>query len=154
MLNLRNVALQGLGFKLTPIALAVQGLIDELQEEERQQQYGGRGRRGRAQVTQRQAAEQRRPAPRDELTYEEVAARWELLDMQLAAQVRPAALPAPVLASPAAAATHVQAPPAAPAPDTSAQLQREAEQLAAAELLRAQLERDEAVALILLLSEA
>lgn len=45
-LNALQVALQGL-FPLTPIAAAVQGLIEQIQEEQRQQQVAGqRGRPG------------------------------------------------------------------------------------------------------------
>ena len=95
-LNSRALALQG--FLLTPIAMAVQGLIAVLAlEDEKQSQVYGRGRQKSAP----------RSKPQDELTREEVEAQWDLLETRLRAQVKDpavdgavAALPDPVEVAP------------------------------------------------------
>jgi len=74
-LNPRALALQG--FLLTPIAMAVQGLISVLIEEEKSRVYG----RGKA----KSINPLRRP---DSLTREEVEAQWDLLETRLRAQAK------------------------------------------------------------------
>ena len=66
-----NVALQGL-FPLSPIAVAVQGLIEQVLQEQKVNGSGG------AKPVQPQAA-------KDQLTVEEVIAQWELLEARLRA---------------------------------------------------------------------
>lgn len=87
MLNLLSVALQGFapGFKLSPIAIAVQGLITQLQEERRDDVRGGRGPARSA--TDLDPMHPPRQA-RDDVSVEEVLAKWELLELQLDAQRR------------------------------------------------------------------
>lgn len=146
MLDPRLIALQGLGVPLTPIAIAVQGLIAQLQEEaaQRLEYQGGGGRRSSRPVDARPAQIQ----ARRELTEDEVRAQWELLELRQRNQAERTATAAP------STATAVPAPPplaiATPAPT--------AEQLAlAATLVRkpkpvAQ-QSDDELALLLLLSE-
>lgn len=69
-LNSRALALQG--FLLTPIAMAVQGLIAVLIEEEKSRVYG----KGKARA-------QPRIHKSDSLTREEVEASWDLLETRL-----------------------------------------------------------------------
>lgn len=80
-LNALLVALQGFapGFALSPVAIAVQGLIELLQEERRSQVYGS-GRLARS------PHQPRRRRPDDGLTPELVQAQWELLEARLRAQ--------------------------------------------------------------------
>lgn len=68
-LSARLIALQG--FQLTPIALAIQGLIDQILKEKQEQVYG-KGR-GRPQPRRKQAG----------LTREEVERSWDLLETRL-----------------------------------------------------------------------
>lgn len=76
-----RIALQGLGFPLSPIAMAVQGFIAELQEEAQRLEYHGGGGRQRGASAyrgrQEEAAPERRP-----LGEAEVRAQWELLELR------------------------------------------------------------------------
>lgn len=78
MLDPRLIALQGLGVPLTPIAIAVQGLIAQIQEEARRDEYHGGG--GRRSALAPSPAAQRLAAR--ELTEAEVRAQWELLELR------------------------------------------------------------------------
>ncbi len=85
-LNARAIALQGLGFALHPIALAVQGLIDWLMEEAKSNQVYGRGRGrgwgwGRGQHTQSRPTTPKAKRPEGP-SYEDVQKSWELLEMR------------------------------------------------------------------------
>ena len=111
MLSALSIALQGLGFRLSPIALAVQGLIEQLEEEERLERAGGakRGAGGRSAI----ASPRPRPAPLGPRVerHEDLQAyrdHWAFIEEVRAAQ---AARPAP-----AAVVTPRAAPPAPPAP--------------------------------------
>jgi hypothetical protein len=88
-------------FAFSPIAYAIQALIEELQAE---RVNGGGGRR-----PPRQAQARRSDPLRHELTREEVEAQWELLEARLRAQRDRQAPTAPAAAPTAPAA------PAAPA---------------------------------------
>ena len=88
-LNARALALQG--FLLTPIAMAVQGLIAVLVEVEEKNQVYGRGRKKSAPRAKRL----------DDLTREEIEAQWDLLETRLRAQAKDPATVANV-----AVATH------------------------------------------------
>lgn len=81
----RSIALQG--FALTPIAMAVQGLIAVLIEEEKSRVYG----KGKA----RPVKSTSKP---DDLTREEVEAQWDLLETRLRAQAKDPAVDGSVAA--------------------------------------------------------
>ena len=83
-LNSLLVALQGFapGFALSPIALAVQGLIELLQEEQRQ--VYGSGKKGRGIQAPRRHVEH--TPQRDALTEDLVRQQWDLLETRLRVQ--------------------------------------------------------------------
>lgn len=112
MLDPRLVALQGLGVPLSPIALAVHGLIELIQEEaEREDSIGGGRRRGgRLAWLFGGPAQAKRSQPGKvgaDVSEAEVRAQWELLEARQAAQrpkelPREVVLPAKVYVGPAA----------------------------------------------------
>ena len=122
-----RIALQGLGFGLTPIALAVQGLLALLEEEAKGGVVGGGGRRMPALAAAPSSVE-RAPAPAG-VSYDEVAAQWAWLESRLRLQkgqgVAGGPVPAPKpVADPVPAVAQVsqvsQVPEEAPALSTSA----------------------------------
>jgi hypothetical protein len=68
-LNQFDVALQGL-YSLTPIAVAVQGLIEQIKADA--ERYNGSGRQATAKA-----------APKDDVTVDEVIRQWEILEARL-----------------------------------------------------------------------
>lgn len=83
-LSARSIALQG--FALSPIAIAVQGLIDSYKEED--SPFFGMGKPvGRAKSWH---YKQKLYARTDDLTVEEVQAQWELLELRLKNRQEPA----------------------------------------------------------------
>jgi hypothetical protein len=78
MLSTSSIALQGL-FPLSPIAAAVQGLIEQIREEqEALSRPGGGGKRGRA--TSRAPMAARRPQAQDEDLLRQVREKWEYIE--------------------------------------------------------------------------
>jgi hypothetical protein len=99
VLDPRLVALQGLGFALSPIALAVQGLIEELQNANSQTVGGGGRRSGRLAWLFGATASSARQQPGKvgaDVTEAEVRAQWELLEARQAALAKPPAAKAEV----------------------------------------------------------
>jgi hypothetical protein len=101
VLDPRLIALQGLGFTLTPIAIAVQGLIEQIQEEARDDDTTGGGRRrgGRLAWLFGAPAVRTRQQPGKvgaDVTEAEVRAQWELLEARQAAQAKKPAAKAEV----------------------------------------------------------
>jgi hypothetical protein len=152
VLDPRLLALQGLGVPLSPIAAAVQGLIEQIQEEARKREEEVRGN-GRRSKTAENGWNRRES---DALTEETVRAQWDLLEARLQAQARPDTAPAPTQqAEPAPAAKKQPDPPAAPAAD-DLQAELLADLLAAQQAqldAAAALEDDEDLALAALLAQ-
>lgn len=145
MLDHRLIALQGLLVPLSPIAIAVQGLIAEIQEEaRRREEYRGGGRRrvdGEHKL--------RRHRGRDELSEAEVRAQWELLELRRRLQAEDAAAAERVATPPEPARARSQARPLASAAPALAPAPTE---VATAGSTTAP--DDDNLALLLLLSEA
>lgn len=112
MLDPRLVALQGLGFPLSPIAIAVQGLIEQIQEEARDDDTIGGGRRRGSRLAWLFGGPASKPKAQPgkvgaDVSEAEVRAQWELLEARQAAQQpkgqpRDVVLPAKVYVGPAA----------------------------------------------------
>jgi len=158
VLNLRAIALQGFGFKLSPISLAVQGLIAWLEEEQRQQQVYGSGK-GRGPYQARK--EFQAPALRQQLSTEEVRAAWDFVELRLRQQQddkrRAAAARRPIVtpSTPAPAASAAQAAALARTdPPASAGLPLPAERMAERQEYRAQAGEDDASILAIILAAA
>lgn len=113
MLNLLSIALQGFapGFKLSPIAIAVQGLIEQIQEEQRREDVRGSGK---ARTTAKPPADTllRTRADADADLEALVRSQWELLEARRQAQQADAA---------PAITRESGNPPAAPAPAITAE---------------------------------
>lgn len=150
-LDLLRVALQGLAplpFPLSPLAMAVQGLLEELQEE-RRDDVRGSGRRRPGPARRVEPARRRRD---EGLTEDLVRQQWELLEIRRAAprqaaeappaapSVAPASLDPPKAGENAGAVGQLAAadPPGFPPPAQAAPTTR----------------ADDALALLLLLAEA
>lgn len=93
MLNALHIALQGL-FPLTPIALAVQGLIEEIQEENRQQVYGGGKKTKGPSKTSATVARDRTPEFTEADIERLVTEKWEAIEK--AQRKKPAPSPKPL----------------------------------------------------------
>lgn len=118
MLDPRLVALQGLTVPLTPIYVAVQGLIALIQEEARRDElHGGGKKRGAAQPKRwgtKQAGQARGQVGAD-VSEAEVRAQWEALEARQREQATPPAQAPAQAEQPAPVAQ-----PLAPAPPSQA----------------------------------
>lgn len=135
-------------FAFSPVAFAIQALIEEIQR--REEYHGGGGRRGRAEPPKRSPIQQRQ-----QLTEDEVRAQWELLELRQRNQAErqlqlEQQIPRPV---PASVASPPVQPVAVARPALPASASLNPEPLASVELRNSVQRDDDALALLLLLSE-
>lgn len=130
-------------FAFSPIAFAIQALVEEIQAE----RVNGGGGKGSRQPPRSAPARPQALASRRDVSEDEVRAQWELLELRREAQRPSDARQAQARAAPAA--------PVAPRETAAAPAKAAtAPQPAASPAAAASLADDEAVALLLLLAEA